>query len=163
MPNERNAQIRTIDSQYLWCRRGTADKVYNIFIKGPPAGPQDRQAYSVYVEYGRRGSVLKSEFKLQNVAYDRAFKEYDSLIREKTSNKKGYIRFEEAFNNPNHRIVNLPLDEDGDVIMDIEDAVQTKKVVKFRPAAKKAKPVKPPIPDAEIQVEPERKLRFGAL
>ena len=142
-----------VDSEFLWCHTTTSDKVYNVYIKGSRRQPTnyDRDC-RVVAEWGRRNGTLKQEIKGDNLRYDTAKQMFNKLVAEKTSEKKGYRRADLT------PVYNVPA---PNPIMDIEDALQPNKVVKFR-EAKKTKPAKPQ-PAPEINVESERKLRFGKL
>lgn len=61
---------------------GHSDKVYNLEF-------QDHGAlFSVYFEYGRRGSTMNTGFKTANVSHTAAQKAFDKILHEKTG--KGY-------------------------------------------------------------------------
>lgn len=62
---------------------GGSDKVYNVELQDHGNGQ-----WSVYTEYGRRGSTLQQGFKVQNTTYISARKAYDKVVNEKTG--KGY-------------------------------------------------------------------------
>jgi bifunctional non-homologous end joining protein LigD len=66
----------------LFFQEGSSDKVYNAQIL------KDGGAYTVAVQWGRRGSTLSTGNKAVKVALDAATKTFDKLVREKTS--KGY-------------------------------------------------------------------------
>lgn len=73
----------------LYYREGSSDKVYQVQLK-----PQDG-GWVVNFHYGRRGSTLTSGTKTQNpVEYAKAKKEYDKVVKEKTS--KGYTPGEDG-------------------------------------------------------------------
>ena len=69
----------------LYCKAGTADKVYHIQLDGYGS------VWTVCVQYGRRlATSLKEELKTPvPVTWGAAKRIYDDLVREKTT-KKGY-------------------------------------------------------------------------
>ncbi|NBQ67372.1 MAG: WGR domain-containing protein [Nitrosomonadaceae bacterium] len=142
-----------VDSEFLWCHTATSDKVYNVYVKGSRRQPTnyDRDC-RVVAEWGRRGGTLKQEIKGEGLRYDTAKQMFNKLVAEKTSEKKGYRRADLT------PVYNTPT---TNPIMDIKDALQPNKVIKFRPAKKEKVAAQPPT--KEVVVETERKLRFGAL
>lgn len=80
----------TIERTELWFYSGSSDKVYNVELRHNTVD----DTYSVYFEYGRRGSNLVTGFKafsnadITTISKNKAKKTYESLIRSKT--KKGY-------------------------------------------------------------------------
>jgi bifunctional non-homologous end joining protein LigD len=71
-----------VKSVQLFFQEGSSDKVYNATIV------KDGDAYTVVVEWGRRGSSLQQGSKAVKVPLAAATKKYESLVREKTN--KGY-------------------------------------------------------------------------
>lgn len=59
-----------------------SDKVYVIALQ------QCETGWSVYAQWGRRGSTLQSDYKIERAEYDAAKKVYDRVLREKLA--KGY-------------------------------------------------------------------------
>src|SRR5262249_30625800 len=76
------ARVSAIRSIQLFYQEGSSDKVYNATIV------KDGDAYTVKVEWGRRGSNLNQGSKAVKVSLAVAQKKYDSLVREKRN--KGY-------------------------------------------------------------------------
>jgi bifunctional non-homologous end joining protein LigD len=74
--------MATVKSVQLFFQEGSSDKVYNAMIV------KDGDAYTVKVEWGRRGSSLQQGSKAVKVPLAAATKKYESLVREKTN--KGY-------------------------------------------------------------------------
>ena len=74
--------MSTIKSIQLFFQEGSSDKVYNATIV------KDGDAFTVKVEWGRRGSSLNQGSKAVKVSLAVAQKKYDSLVREKRN--KGY-------------------------------------------------------------------------
>ncbi|MBI4821091.1 MAG: WGR domain-containing protein [Deltaproteobacteria bacterium] len=72
----------TLPSTSLFFQEGSSDKVYVARIV------EDQGAYTVQVEWGRRGSSLNKGNKALRVPLAEAQKVYDRLVREKTG--KGY-------------------------------------------------------------------------
>ena len=68
----------------LHCSVGSSDKVYNITRIRASSARND-----VFVEYGRRGSILKKDFKEIACSDSDADKTIATLLKEKT--KKGYV------------------------------------------------------------------------
>ena len=76
----------TQQSADLYFREGSSDKVYHVQLKAH--GEED--LYSVYFQYGRRGSSLNSGVKNSSpLDFDSAVKVFNSLVKSKTS--KGYL------------------------------------------------------------------------
>jgi bifunctional non-homologous end joining protein LigD len=74
--------MATVKSVQLFFQEGTSDKVYNAEIV------EDGGAYTVHVEWGRRGSKLSEGNKAIRVTRAVADKTFERLIREKRT--KGY-------------------------------------------------------------------------
>ena len=74
--------MSVIRSISLFFQEGSSDKVYNATIV------EDGGAYTVNVQWGRRGSSLNSGSKAVKVALAVAQRKFDSLVREKRN--KGY-------------------------------------------------------------------------
>jgi bifunctional non-homologous end joining protein LigD len=66
----------------LFFQEGTSDKLYTAAIV------EDAGAYTVRVQWGRRGSSLNSGHKALRVSLEKAQKTFDRLVHEKT--QKGY-------------------------------------------------------------------------
>jgi len=75
--------MKLVKSIALFFQEGSSDKVYNAKLV-----EEDDGTYSVHVEWGRRGSRLSTGAKAVKVTLEKAQKQYDSLVREKTG--KGY-------------------------------------------------------------------------
>ncbi len=80
--------MTVIRSIRLFFQEGSSDKVYNAAIV------EDGGAYTVNVEWGRRGSSLNSGAKAIKVGLAVAQRKFDSLVREKRN--KGYEELTEA-------------------------------------------------------------------
>lgn len=78
-----------VQSVKLFFQEGNSDKVYHATLLDEGGG-----AFSVEVEWGRRGSKLNRGRKAVKVPRAAAQKTFDQLVREKTS--KGYERITEA-------------------------------------------------------------------
>ena len=74
--------MATIKSVQLFFQEGSSDKVYNAKLV------EDAGAYTVQVEWGRRGSKLSEGNKCVRVNRAAAEREFDKCVREKRS--KGY-------------------------------------------------------------------------
>src|SRR5262245_42495631 len=74
--------MSVIKSIRLFYQEGSSDKVYNATIV------KDGDAFTVKVEWGRRGASLNQGSKAVRVSLAVAQKKYDSLVREKRN--KGY-------------------------------------------------------------------------
>lgn len=73
-----------VRQDFLAFREGASDKVYHLELRREAA-----DLFSVWFEYGRRGTALQSGFKTPNpVDLEAAEKAYNALLNEKT--KKGY-------------------------------------------------------------------------
>jgi len=66
----------------LYFQQGSSDKVYHLQLEG------GQEQWSVNAQWGRRGSALQSDTKVNSVAYAEAKRVYDRILREKTG--KGY-------------------------------------------------------------------------
>jgi len=66
----------------LYFRQGSSDKVYHLQLENV----EDK--WSVEAQWGRRGSALQSDSKVNNSTYEEAKRVYDRILREKTG--KGY-------------------------------------------------------------------------
>jgi bifunctional non-homologous end joining protein LigD len=66
----------------LYYQQGGSDKVYHLQLE------TTNGTWSVYAQWGRRGSALQSDTKLSNATYEDAKRAYDRVFREKTG--KGY-------------------------------------------------------------------------
>ena len=76
------ARMTIIKTTQLFFQEGNSDKVYNATLI------KDGEAYSVRVEWGRRGVKLNEGHKAVKVPLAEASKVFDRLVREKTG--KGY-------------------------------------------------------------------------
>ena len=74
--------MKVVRSIQLFYQEGSSDKVYHAAIV------QNDGAYTVTVEWGRRGTSLNQGSKAVNVPLAAAQKKFDSLVREKRN--KGY-------------------------------------------------------------------------
>jgi bifunctional non-homologous end joining protein LigD len=74
--------MATVRSIQLFFQEGSSDKVYNARIV------EDGGAFTVHVEWGRRGATLNSGSKAVKVTRAAADKTFDKLVREKRG--KGY-------------------------------------------------------------------------
>ena len=72
----------TIAASYLYCRKGSSDKEYDLFIL------QDGAIYTVQANYGRRGSLLKTIVKCRTHSINDAWGVYNNIYAEKIA--KGY-------------------------------------------------------------------------
>lgn len=68
----------------LFCREGSSDKEYNIFIEDSATTPG---AYDVRATWGRRGSPRDSQYKAQGVSMLQAEATFESLKRSKESKR----------------------------------------------------------------------------
>jgi bifunctional non-homologous end joining protein LigD len=75
--------MKTIESVELFFQEGTSDKVYNAAILEEGPG-----SYTVSVEWGRRGTPLNKGSKAVKVGLEKAKREFEKVVREKTH--KGY-------------------------------------------------------------------------
>ncbi len=71
-----------IERAELYFRQGSSDKVYHLQLVN------EDDKWSVEAQWGRRGSALQSDVKVDNSTYEEAKRVYDRILREKTS--KGY-------------------------------------------------------------------------
>jgi len=70
------------ESVELYFQQGSSDKVYHLQLEG------GQEQWSVNAQWGRRGSALQSDTKVNSVGYAEAKRVYDRILREKTG--KGY-------------------------------------------------------------------------
>src|SRR5688500_16438429 len=75
--------MAVIQSTELFFQEGSSDKVYNVRIEEDGKGK-----YTVHCEWGRRGSGLNTGTKAVKVDLEKATREFDKVVREKTG--KGY-------------------------------------------------------------------------
>src|SRR5580658_9072889 len=66
----------------LYFQQGSSDKVYHLQLENV----QDQ--WSVQAQWGRRGSALQSDVKVNGTSYEEARRVYDRILQEKTG--KGY-------------------------------------------------------------------------
>jgi bifunctional non-homologous end joining protein LigD len=78
----RETAVKEPETIELYFQQGSSDKVYHLQLEGV-----DEQ-WSVKAQWGRRGSALQSDTKMNGVAFEEAKRLYDRIIREKTG--KGY-------------------------------------------------------------------------
>lgn len=77
-------EMAIVRSVELFFQEGTSDKVYNVRIEEDGKG-----LYTVHCEWGRRGAgSLNTGTKAKKVPLERAEREYEKVVREKTG--KGY-------------------------------------------------------------------------
>jgi bifunctional non-homologous end joining protein LigD len=94
------AAVKETETIELYFQQGSSDKVYHLQLEG------DEEQWTVKAQWGRRGSALQSDTKVNGVAFEEAKRLYDRIIREKTG--KGY-RIAQATANGNTPIsVGLP-------------------------------------------------------
>ena len=74
--------VRIIEAAYLYYKKGTADKVYELFLD------QDESTYIVRAYYGRRNSVLLPVEKYRGGWKHEAYGVYEKVYNEKIG--KGY-------------------------------------------------------------------------
>ena len=66
----------------LYFRQGSSDKVYHLQLENVD------DKWSVEAQWGRRGSALQRDVKVNGVPYEEAKRVYDRILREKAG--KGY-------------------------------------------------------------------------
>ncbi len=71
-----------IERAELYFQQGSSDKVYHLRLENVD------DKWSVQAQWGRRGSAMQSDVKVDNGTYEEAKRVYDRILREKTS--KGY-------------------------------------------------------------------------
>jgi bifunctional non-homologous end joining protein LigD len=74
--------VKEAEAIELYFQQGSSDKVYHVQLEG------GQEQWSVHAQWGRHGSALQNDVKVNGVAYEEAKRVYDRLIREKTG--KGY-------------------------------------------------------------------------
>jgi bifunctional non-homologous end joining protein LigD len=87
----------------LYFQQGGSDKVYHLQLETV----QDK--WSVNAQWGRRGSSLQSDVKVNDATYEEAKRVYDRILREKTG--KGYQITEGAANGASAISVGMPTKE----------------------------------------------------
>ena len=75
--------VNVIKTTEMFFQEGSSDKVYNATLVQTPSG-----AYTLRVEWGKRGSPLKSGTKALEVSLEAAEKALEKVVRQKS--KKGY-------------------------------------------------------------------------
>jgi bifunctional non-homologous end joining protein LigD len=84
--------VKETETIELYFQQGSSDKVYRLQLEGV------EEQWMVNAQWGRRGSALQSDTKVNGVAFEDAKRLYDRIIREKTG--KGY-RIAQATTNGN--------------------------------------------------------------
>jgi len=74
--------VKETETIELYFQQGSSDKVYHLQLESV------EEQWSVNAQWGRRGSALQRDTKVNSVAYEEAKRVYDRIIREKTG--KGY-------------------------------------------------------------------------
>jgi bifunctional non-homologous end joining protein LigD len=97
-----NTAERTMQTEKteLYFRQGSSDKVYHLQLENV----QDQ--WSVQAQWGRRGSALQSDVKVDSTTYEEAKRVYDRILREKTG--KGYQISQATANGNAAMAVGLP-------------------------------------------------------